>query len=539
MRPLTPRAVGLRVLALAFGVLTTFYCAVWIFYTATGAPTAYLGIQYTYEGFARAIDVGVVAPDSPAARAGVEAGDRIVAIAGRRLDTPNPLYDHVVRGRPGDVVRVALQRGSERAPTEVDVQIGERPDVVVGLLDRLALYPLQLYPLPFLLVGLSVLALRVEDRHAWLLALSFAGLSAGPTATFESVIHPPLRGAMLGCAALADGMAPALVYALLSSFPAASPLDRRVPWLKTAFIVMAAALFAPLALSTILTGSNWPAVRAIDGVVGIWWVNATATAYAYVAIGLGFVSVLLNSRRAASGEARRKAQFLVWSFAVGLVPWMTLGAVSLTQGRSPFSYPALVWAPCALLVMMLPVMVAYTIVRHRVFEFPVLVRRGARYLLVQRGFLLLSVALSIVLTLVFALLAGSVLPRLTDAALPAGIGVGALFGLLLVSTGGALARRVSRRIDRAFFRSVYDASRLLEDLAQRTALVTDRDELSQLLDEHLAGALHPRDVSVYLRARSGGLCLHLAPRTRPRARSGSRRTMPGSRGSSNWASRGK
>ena len=386
--------------------------------------------------------------------------------------------------------------------------LSARPDTPYSPLERVALYPLQLYPLPFLLVGLAVLALRVEDRSAWLLALTFAGLSVGPTQTFEPVIHPSLRAFMLGCAALAEGLAPSCLYALLATFPAPSPLDRRAPWLKTGFIGFGLVVFVPLAASILWTGSVWPAVRALDRSVGVWWIDTGAALFAYAAFGLGMVSVVLNSRWGETAEARRKSRFFVWSFAVGLLPWLVVVTVARIQQRNPFMYPVVAWAPAAFLLMMLPLMVGYAVVRHRVFEFPIFVRRSARYLLVQRGFLLVSVAVSLAVTTVFAMVIGRLLPRGTDAALPVGIGAGVLFGLVLVRTGGAVARRVSRRIDRAFFRNLYDASQLLEELAQRSALVTSREELVQLLEERLIDALHPREVVVYLRDSSGMLALH-------------------------------
>jgi uncharacterized membrane protein YhaH (DUF805 family) len=54
--------------------------------------------------------------------------------------------------------------------------------------------PLMLYPIPAILVALVVLAMRVHDRNAWLLALFFAGIGTGPLDTVESVSHPALRG---------------------------------------------------------------------------------------------------------------------------------------------------------------------------------------------------------------------------------------------------------------------------------------------------------------------------------------------------------
>jgi sigma-B regulation protein RsbU (phosphoserine phosphatase) len=227
----------------------------------------------------------------------------------------------------------------------------------------------------------------------------------------------------------------------------------------------------------------------------------------YTAIGLGGVSLLLNCRRSSPADVGRRARFMAWSFAVGLLPSAALVTASLSLRRDLFDLPFWFWVPCALLIMLAPVLFGYAVVKHRVLEFSVFVRRGARYVLVQRGFVLLAVTLSIVVTWLFVAVIAKVLPRLTNAALPAGISARAVFGLLLVRTGGAVASRVARRIDRAFFRSAYDARVILEGLAQETALVTNRNRLAELMANQLAEALHPRTMAIYLRDPAGRLAL--------------------------------
>jgi len=59
-------------------------------------------------------------------------------------------------------------------------------------------------------------------------------------------------------------------------------------------------------------------------------------------------------------------------------------------------------------------------------------------------------------------------------------------------------RLVSGRIDQAFFRSSYDARMILEDLAERSSSATDRTGLVRMLEFHLAHALQPTSLTVYL-----------------------------------------
>jgi sigma-B regulation protein RsbU (phosphoserine phosphatase) len=289
-----------------------------------------------------------------------------------------------------------------------------------------------------------------------------------------------------------------------------------MPWLKTVLAAFALATGVPAALSCAISGSPYPMVRAVMA-IGAEPVEIIFGTYAWGALALAFVSLALNCIRPATVEGGRKARLVAWAFVVGMTPWLVLTAVAMIQGRNIWTFPFWVWAVPALALMLLPVIFAYAVVRHRVFEFSVLVRRSARYMLVQRGFALITVLLSVGVTAVFALYGARLLPRLTDAALPVGIAAGAAFGLAVVRTGGAVARRVTQRIDRAFFREAYDARRVLEDLSQKAREATSRPELASLLEAEIADAFHPREVAVYLTGPTGALDLVCGPENAPRA----------------------
>jgi len=70
--------------------------------------------------------VGEVVPNSPASRAGIRAGDRIVEIAGQPVRDPDDVSAAVNARRPGDEVRVLVERGGERRT--LTVTLGEQPE---------------------------------------------------------------------------------------------------------------------------------------------------------------------------------------------------------------------------------------------------------------------------------------------------------------------------------------------------------------------------------------------------------------------------
>jgi sigma-B regulation protein RsbU (phosphoserine phosphatase) len=151
-------------------------------------------------------------------------------------------------------------------------------------------------------------------------------------------------------------------------------------------------------------------------------------------------------------------------------------------------------AAAAIVVLWLfPLSFAYAVVKHRVLEIPVLLRRSARYLLVQRGFLFLHILVSVGAAVVFAW----GLSR-TQFMTPVGLTGGVIFGSVLAFGGLRIHKATSQRVDRAFFRQAYDARRILEDLVEKTRTATDRNELAALLEHHLNQALQPSSLAVYL-----------------------------------------
>src|SRR5262249_26954160 len=107
----------------------------------------------------------------------------------------------------------------------------------------------------------------------------------------------------------------------------------------------------------------------------------------YVFLALGMTSLAQNAFRAdVPGEARRKSRVILWGTLAGIVPIVLERiAVDYTSYQPPF------WLDTGLIVVafIYPLSFAYAIVKHRVMDVPVLLRRSARYVLVQRGFILL------------------------------------------------------------------------------------------------------------------------------------------------------
>src|SRR5215472_15272530 len=482
-----PRSL-LIALALLFAAASVFYAAMWIFFGSLGILVE-LGFDNKYLPADRSELVQSVVPGSPAEHAGLQPGDRIVAIDGTPLQGEDSLTLIWDQHKPGDAVQLTVLRKGNRSPIVLHARFRASGEAraEAGVAAHVGQGIVRLFPIVFLTVGLALLFLRLDERNAWLVALLFGGFIAVPGFS-DSFLGVPseVRPLAMAYRAIFNNIVAALFYFFFATFPVRSPLDRRFPRLKWA----ALAIGVLIALPALSFGDNSQSILVVKSRYGRLFVLF----FTYGLLVLGMVSLIWNARSITSPDARRKVRVILWGTLVGVVPAvLTLGAGDFFG----FHITIPVGATIVALLWLFPLSFAYAVVKHRVLEIPVLLRRSARYLLVQRGFLLLLIVLSVGITIAFAFFFARYLQSHTAVAVPAGITLGAIFGSVLLWTGSRVHKDVGRRIDRAFFRNAYDARIILEDLVEKTRTATDRKELAALLDHHLKQALQPSSVAVY------------------------------------------
>ena len=164
--------------------------------------------------------------------------------------------------------------------------------------------------------------------------------------------------------------------------------------------------------------------------------------------------------------------------------------------------PFWVWALAAMAISLVPLSVAYAVVKHRVMELPVLLRRSARYVLVRRGAVTVAVLLGVVVTFIFAGRPVAPVHRYRRRRAARRAGRRRAVRRSAGTAGPRLWRPAQERIDRAFFRGAYDARRILERLARDSHAATDRDALASGIETRARGGASARG-PVRIPARAG------------------------------------
>jgi sigma-B regulation protein RsbU (phosphoserine phosphatase) len=503
------------VAALALSAASLSYTAVWLSFTDPLAttmseelglprerllqPSVRLAFELRYDATARGVRVLSVEAGGPAERAGLRENDLIVAVDGRSLaESATPFLAVYRAARPGDAVELSVRRSGQAGILVVRGTFEARPltDRLLPAM-RVVYLTLQLFPVFFLAVALPVLFLRIDDPHAWRVATLFiciAAVARTPTA-FGRVDVPVLALAMAWRGAC-NGLIAFFAYAFFAAFPTRSPVDRRLPWLKWVLLALGI-LFALGGVGLGRLGSARlpvPLAAALGdrAAAGLWF------AYDYGGFALALVCLVATFLSNPGREVRRKIRVLVFGALAGLGP-VVLAAVLSDLGV--WRAPGWVTSLLHLMVLLFPVSFAYAVVKHRVLELPVLLKRSARYVLVKRGFGVLLVLLGAWASAFFALSFSRVFRVDPSVATTAGVS----FGLLLAGVSAPGVRRTTRLIDRSFFRDAYDARLVLQELAEQIRLVTSREELACLLHRQVDRALHPSSTIVYLDLPEGRL----------------------------------
>ena len=160
--------------------------------------------------------------------------------------------------------------------------------------------------------------------------------------------------------AIFDNIVSALFYFFFAVFPARSPIDRRLPWLKwfgLLFMAGVASLQVPVEFGKSALYPAWLLSRRAHLVIA---------SVSYGLVFLGFASLVWNDVVVTSSEARRKIRVIMWGTLVGVVP----ATLALAAGDFlSFRISTLLGATVVVLLWLFPLLFAYAVVKHRVLEY--------------------------------------------------------------------------------------------------------------------------------------------------------------------------
>lgn len=175
----------LTVLGPILAACITLYSGLWLVAVRwqPAAPSVEIGFDSgDYLEAEHAMVISTVRSHSPAEAAGLRPGDQIVAIYGMPPIDSDYSRRVWLQHKPGDAVQLTIRRPGQPGTLSLTA-VFRSTKITADRSSAAQSFASQfrgLYPLPFVVVGLAVLFLRLGDRNAWLLALLCAAFTAIP-----------------------------------------------------------------------------------------------------------------------------------------------------------------------------------------------------------------------------------------------------------------------------------------------------------------------------------------------------------------------
>jgi hypothetical protein len=362
-----------------------------------------------------------------------------------------------------------------------------------AILSGIGAFLWQLVPVTFVFLGAFIVTRRPDNLTGWLLlAPGLAVDLTGVTGLAEAPIDP---GVDVLVALWFSNVSWVLVIfpimLLLALFPTGRPVSPRWRWHTWTVIGMGLSFFVLVALVRELgpveapvAGERWTVTNPI-GLIPDSALHSTGFRVLWstglVIITLGAIAAMVVRYQRAARAERQQLKWLLYAMGVFGGTYI---AAAMAEGWPQASWLGLLFSVSVLFV---PVSVTIAILRHRVFDIDIIIRRTVSYAVVTASLAAVYVGSVVAFQ--------SAAQALTGAESSLGV---AASTLLIAALFNPLRQRIRSLLGRRFFRETYELERTLVGFASHARTETDADRLLNELMTVVDASLHPGAISLLL-----------------------------------------
>ena len=419
-----------------------------------------------------------IAPGSPAERAGLRRGDVLEAIDGRPVFARDDIDRAMHAAGPDQQVRYSIVREGE--PDFIHVSLAPVPS---GSLT--AYYVLAAVGIFSLLVGAGVRLRRPENQatlHFFWLTVAFFGVMA---LSFAGRLDPLDLVFYWG-----DTISLLLLPPLFVHFALMFP-ERPDSWVRTdagrtllPLVYLPALLLGGARVAVLIRGTGQG--EMLSSVITL--VERGEILYLAVSLVAGLALMIRALGRVRSVTARRQLRWIVWGTAFGAAPFVLGYAIPWALGAQPFPGAEL----SAILLGLVPLAFASAIVRYRLMDVEVIIKRGLVY-----------AAATTAIVAIYAVLynVAGAMSRGDDAHNPL---IAFLATAVVVLLSRPVKNAIQNGLDRVYYRDRYDYRRALVGFARDLNSDLDLLRLSERLVHRITETLLVDRMALLLAPLSGG-----------------------------------
>jgi serine phosphatase RsbU (regulator of sigma subunit) len=379
--------------------------------------------------------------------AGLRVGDRVVAINGQQYNTFADLFFKIRNSEHGSVNTYSVARGGQTLQISIETgRLGFR-----GVLVRSG--PLFFIGLLYVFLGILVFLMKPQAAESWLFLVMTCLFGMELSFFAPSDLIRPLR--FYNVRLLNDVFLAAPMIHLALIFPKPRSFLQNRAWLAVFPYLPSAALFIGYKVTSQAYWHSSPLL------------NLMTSLYITTGVMVFLSSVAWNSLRDTSNVIRLQSQVILTGIVLAFfLPVANHFALSLRHTHL-FPNPALVFALC---LLMFPLSIGYTIVKHDLFAIDVIVRRTYGYIL-STG--------SIVGTYCLIVLLLNVTFRSSEVSRSPVFSI--VFALGVVFFFRPLHERFQALVDRVFYRRQYDYRKTIKDTSEAMISILDPGEIHRKL----------------------------------------------------------
>jgi len=411
----------------------------------------------------------------PGPKAGLKFLERIVAVDGQPVRSGQDLIDAAGRKKPGTAVQYVVESGGKVREVSVPVTIFSFKDFFliffITFLGGVILFAL----------GVIVYVLKPTMHSSWVfffVCISIGGYMVTSPDTQTTYLLNHINTLTL-C------FFPATVFHLFLIFPDQKRILVRLPKLEYV-IYLPALILAVLyhiyyfSLSDVISPSslNWmPEYRTLGAV----------TRFFTLFCAVGMISFLIHSLFKASNIlARQRARIIVFGVTIGFfAPVILMVAVYALKINFPWNF-------LVLFVVFFPATIAYSIIRHNLFDADAIIRQTVGYVLVTAT----VVGAYVLITVSFNVFMGKYQVA-QSRAFPI------LFTLGVILVFNPLRDRIQSLVDRIFFRKEYDYGKVTDKIGGAITSLIDLGQILKFLTQTFIEDMFINTTSVMLLSPDG------------------------------------
>ena len=379
--------------------------------------------------------------------AGLRVGDRIQAINGIPYHTFEELFFGVRHGEPGSMNTYSVVRNG--GIQDISVTTGQLG--LEAVLKRSG--PIFVIGLIYAFIGLLVFLMKPRARESWVFFLMASVMGAGISFGSPSDLIHPLW--FFDARMAVDVLLPALIIHLALRFPKARTVLSRYRWFWILPYLVPVAL---LALYQITATAYWNTPP---------WFSLINNLYLLVSVLFFLVSLLWNLLKDPSLVVRLQSRVILVGLMIGIL--CPVGEILLRKIWDIHLFPVPSLGFAAFLIIF-PLSIGYTIVKHDLFAIDVIIRRTYGYILSTVAVVGAYAGIVAIMNLGFQASEFTRSPVFSM-----------LFALGVVISFEPLHQQIQRIIDRIFYRQHYDYRKTIKETSEALTGILDEQQIQQTL----------------------------------------------------------